>query len=194
MICPKCNIWLPDTAKFCSQCGMPRSGFRADGTGIPIPTAAEVRPSVPSTAAAQPSIPSLSPQIAQASGLRPGERAVQMWRAGQVERSTDPEESDSSVSVILLATDQRLIVLREKGLMNKTYKPHGAFEYREVASYDLTSMLRIKGLSIYTQGKWMRSRTDFNNLCEVDPVTLKAVAPFPVEQTRALLDGLMGRK
>jgi hypothetical protein len=184
MICPKCNLWLPDAAKFCSQCGMPRSGFRVDGAAAPRP------PAVPAPSA----VPSISPIVLQASGLRPGERAVQIWRAGQVERSSDPDEADSTTSVVLVATDQRLIVLREKGLMSKTYKFQVAFEYREIVSYDLTSMLRIKGLSIYAQGRLLRSRTEFVNLCEADPATLRPIAPLPVEQTRALLEGLMGRR
>ena len=119
---------------------------------------------------------------------------MQIWRAGQVERSSDPDEADSTTSVVLVATDQRLIVLREKGLMSKTYKFQVAFEYREIVSYDLTSMLRIKGLSIYAQGRLLRSRTEFVNLCEADPATLRPIAPLPVEQTRALLEGLMGRR
>lgn len=119
---------------------------------------------------------------------------MQLWRAGLVEPSTDPEDSDSTISTILLATDQRLIVLREKGLMNKTYRFHTAFEYRDIVSYDLTSMLRIKGLRVQTQGRLMKSRTDFTNLCEADPGTLRPLAPLPVEQTRALLETLIGRR
>jgi hypothetical protein len=132
--------------------------------------------------------------VLQSSGLRPGERTVQLWRAGLVEPSTDPEESDPTASVVLLATDQRLIVLREKGLMNRTYRFQAAFEYRDIVSYDLTSMLRIKGLRVHTQGRFMKNRTDFVNLCEADPATLRPLAPLPVEQTRALLDGLIGRR
>lgn len=184
MICPKCNLWLPDTAKFCSQCGLPRSGFRMDGAAAPpVP-----EPSMITNAALLP------PMLLQAAGLRPGERIMQVWRAGQVQTSNDPEESDTSVPVVLLATEQRLVVVREKGLMSKSYKPQASYEYREIVSYDLTSMLRVKGLNIYTQGRFMRSRTEYVNLCEADPATLRPVAPLPVERTRALLEGLIGRR
>ena len=55
-------------------------------------------------------------------------------------------------------------------------------------------MLRVKGLSIYTQGWFRRSRIELMNLCEVDPAALRPVAPLPAEQTRALLEGLIGRR
>lgn len=192
MICPRCNIWLPETAKFCSQCGMHRSGFRVDGAGIPAPSAAVAQPVVSPAGVARSSIPSLSPLITQASGFRPGERTIQVWRAGL--EHIDSEGETTARPVMLVATDQRLIMLQESGLLNKTYKYSGHFEYRDVTSYDLTSFLKIKGLKIHFLHGGRKMRTDYRNLTEVDPVTLKGVVPAPVEQTRALLDGLMGRR
>lgn len=192
MICPRCNIWLPETAKFCSQCGMPRSGFRADGAGIPAPSAAAAQPIASPASAARSSVSSLSPLITQASGFRPGERTIQVWRAGLEEK--DSEGDTIARPVLLVATDQRLIMLEESGLLNKTYKYAGHFEYRDVTSYEITSFLKIKGLKIFFMHRGRKMRTDYRNLTEVDPATLRAIVPVPVENTRALLDGLMGRR
>lgn len=136
----------------------------------------------------------LMPAVASVAMLRPNERTVQVWRAGSEKDSYDPEENEHgtfNLSGLLIATDQRLIFVQEKGLFSKSYKPLESMEYREIANWKLGQTLRIRSLQVdMVQGRH-RSKV-FNNLCEVDPMTLSVMQPWTMDQVKQLLGSLKG--
>lgn len=136
----------------------------------------------------------LMPQVASAAMLRPNERTMQVWRAGLEKDSYDPEENEHgtfNLNGVLIATDQRLIFVQEKGVFGKSYKPLESIEYREIANWRLGQTMRIRSLQVdVTQGRG-RSKV-FNNLSEVDPATLNVVAPWTLDQVKELLGRLKG--
>jgi hypothetical protein len=136
----------------------------------------------------------LMPQVASAAMLRPNERTMQVWRAGLEKDSYDPEENEHgtfNLNGVLIATDQRLIFVQEKGVFGKSYKPLESIEYREIANWRLGQTMRIRSLQVdVTQGR--DRRKVFNNLSEVDPATLNVVAPWTLDQVKELLGRLKG--
>jgi hypothetical protein len=136
----------------------------------------------------------LMPQVASAAMLRPNERTVQVWRAGLEKDSYDPEEGEHgtyNVNGLLIATDQRLIFLQEKGLFGKSYRPLESMEYREIANWRLGQTMRIRSLQVdVAQGRGRRMV--FNNLSEADPVSLNLMQPWTLEQVKQLLGSLKG--
>ncbi len=189
MICQRCKTWVPDKVNFCPNCGGPKDQFVQDGA-ISSP-AHTVSPPAP----AFPPIAVLSPLVLPVAGLRPGERVFQVWRAGLDQGySSDEDSTSNSMGGLLLATDQRLIFLQEKGVLSKSYKLKESLEWGQITGYKATSMLRIKGLEVQVPARFGTKRHQFDNLYEVDPQTLKPLAPWPVEQARALLDALAQRR
>lgn len=190
MICQSCKTWVPDTVNFCPNCGAPKDQFVQDGTlSSPAPAMA------PSPAPAFRVITTLSPLVLPEAGLRPGERVFQVWRAGLDQGySSDEDSTTNSMGGLLLATDQRLIFLQEKGMLNKSYRLKESLEWGQIAGYRATSMLRMKGLEVQVPARFGTKRHQFDNLYEVDPQTLKPLAPWPVEQARALLDALAQKR
>lgn len=134
----------------------------------------------------------LMPQVASAAMLRPNERAVQAWRAGLEQDSYDPEEGEHgtfNISGVLIATDQRLIFVQEKGVFSKSYRPLDSMEYREIVNWKLGQTMRIRSLQVeVAQGR--NRRKVFNNLSEVDPMTLNALTPWSLDQVKDLLGRL----
>lgn len=190
MICQRCKTWVPGNVNFCPNCGASKDQFVQDGT-VPalMPTVS------PSPAPAFQPIGALSPLVLPAAGLRPGERVFQVWRAGLDQGySSDEDSTSNSIGGLLLATDQRLIFLQEKGVLSKSYKPRESLEWGQMKGYRATSMLHIKGLEVQVPARIGTKRHQFDNLYEVDPQSLKPLAPWPVEQTRALLDALAQRR
>ncbi|HQQ25350.1 MAG TPA: PH domain-containing protein, partial [Methanomassiliicoccales archaeon] len=110
----------------------------------------------------------LMPQVASAAMLRPNERPVQVWRAGLEKDSYDPEENEHgtfNLNGVLIATDQRLVFVQEKGMFGKSYKPLESIEYREIANWRLGQTMRIRSLQVdVAQGR--DRRKVFNNLSE----------------------------
>ena len=141
---------------------------------------------------APPGVVMLMPQVASAAMLRPNERAVQAWRAGLERDSYDPEEGEHgtfNISGVLIATDQRLIFVQEKGVFGKSYKPLESIEYREIVNWKLGQTIRIKSLQVdVAQGR--NRRKVFNNLSEVDPMTLSVLTPWTLDQVKDLLGRL----
>lgn len=136
----------------------------------------------------------LMPQLASAAMLRPNERPAQVWRAGLEQDTYDPEEGGHgtfNVNGLLIATDQRLIFVQEKGVFGKSYRPLESMEYREIANWRLGQTMRIRSLQVdLAQGRGRRMV--FNNLSEVDPVNLNLVQPWTLDQVKQLLGGLKG--
>lgn len=135
----------------------------------------------------------LMPQVASVAMLRPNERAVQVWRAGLEKDYVNPEDKNEggtfNINGVLIATDQRLIFLQEKGLFGKSYKPLESMEYREIVNWRLGQTVKVRSLQVdVAQGR--DRRKVFNNLCEVDPATLNMVQPWSLDQVRQLLGGL----
>jgi hypothetical protein len=92
---------------------------------------------------------------------------------------------------VLIATDQRLIFVQEKGVFGKSYKPLESMEYREIVNWRLGQTMRIRSLQVdVAQGR--DRRRVFNNLSEVDPSTLNTVAPWTLDQVKELLGRLKG--
>jgi len=148
----------------------------------------------PSSALAFRPAGALSPLLLPTAGLRPGERVFQVWRAG-LDRgcSSDEESASNSIGGLLLATDQRLIFLQEKGMLGKSYRPMESREWGQMKGYKVTPMLHMKGLELEVPARIGTKCQRFDNLHEVDPQSLKPLAPWPVERTRALLDALAQR-
>ena len=129
MICPQCKTWVTGTVNFCSRCGTPKAMFLPDGAVAPLPRA-PVPPAPPSM--------TVAPAVQMALGLRPGERAIRMWRAGYVVPGRYYDEDDAipvMLSGILVASDQRLIFVQEKGLLNKSYQPMDSLELRQITGH-----------------------------------------------------------
>jgi len=134
----------------------------------------------------------LMPQLAAAAGLRPNERPVQLWRAG-LEMSyvgMDDEDLNHTLNGLLLATDQRLIYIQEKWLFGKSYRPCESIEYGQIAKWNVHRFMRVKNL-VVDMSVGRDRRKSFQNLYEVDPFTLNALAPWPAEQAQALLHNLI---
>ena len=134
----------------------------------------------------------LMPQIASAAALRPNERLVQVWRAGLETTIMDPEDgpSNTNLSGVLLATDQRLIFMQKKNILSSKYSITENLEYGNIASWKVRHLLRVKNLQIdLFQGR--DRQKVFNNLCEVDPGTLSALQPWTAENLHSLLQGLI---
>lgn len=136
----------------------------------------------------------LMPQVASAVMLRPNERAVQVWRAGLEKDSYDPEEGTHgtfNINGVLIATDQRLVFVQEKGVFGKSYRPLESVEYREIVDWKLGQTFRVRSLQVdVAQGR--DRRKVFNNLCEVDPMTLNVLTPWTQDQVKELLGRLKG--
>ena len=101
--------------------------------------------------AAPPSGVMLMPELASAAMLRPNEKAVQVWRAGLEQDHYDPEEGEHgtfNLNGVLIATDQRLIFVQEKGLFDKSYRALESIEYREIANWKLGQTIRVRSLRV----------------------------------------------
>ncbi|MHC1710354.1 MAG: hypothetical protein AB9819_08125 [Methanomassiliicoccales archaeon] len=157
----------------------------------PAPPAAP-QPYAPQPAGSPPGMVMLMPQVASAAMLRPNERAVQVWRAGLEQYQYDPEEGTHgtfNISGVLIATDQRLIFVQEKGVFGKSYKPLDSVDYREIINWKLGQTMRMKSLQVdVAQGR--DRRKVFNNLCEADPMTLSHLTPWTLDQVKDLLGRL----
>ena len=134
----------------------------------------------------------LMPQVASAAMLRPNERTAQVWRAGLEQDRYDPEEGEHgtfNIKGVLIATDQRLIFVQEKGVFGKSYRPLESVDYREIVNWKLGQTMRIRSLQVdVAQGR--DRRKVFNNLCEVDPMTLNTLPPWTQDQVKQLLGRL----
>ena len=134
----------------------------------------------------------LMPQVASAAMLRPNERTAQVWRAGLEQDHYDPEEGEHgtfNINGVLIATDQRLIFVQEKGVFGKSYRPLESIEYREIVNWKLGQTVRVRSLLVdVAQGR--DRRKVFNNIYEVDPMTLNNVPPWNQEQVKQLLGRL----
>jgi hypothetical protein len=128
-------------------------------------------------------------------GLQPGERAIRTWRAGLVVPGRYYDEDNSlpvMLSGILVASDQRLIFVQEKGLLNKSYQPMEAWELRQIVGHRITSLLKMKELEVELQDQRGPRKVRLSNLYEIDPFTLKAVQPATPDEARAFFGTLIG--
>lgn len=136
----------------------------------------------------------LAPAIEMVLGLRPGERPVRIWRAGYVlpNRSFDDEDASTPMTPgVLVATEQRLIFVREKGLLNKSYQPMDSIELGQITGHRITSLLRLKELEIDLRDQKGARQQRFSNLYEIDPVTLRPVQPSTPDEARAFFGSLI---
>lgn len=186
MICPQCKTWVAGTVNFCSRCGTPKAMFLPDGAVAPLPRA-PVPPAPPSM--------TVAPTVQMALGLRPGERAIRMWRAGYVVPGRYYDEDAAfpvCLSGILVASDQRLIFVQEKGLLNKSYQPMDSLELRQITGHRITSLLKMKELEVDLEDQKGRRKQRLSNLYEIDPLTLKPVQPSTPDEARAFFGSLIG--
>ena len=142
--------------------------------------------------AAPPSGVMLMPELASAAMLRPNEKAVQVWRAGLEQDHYDPEEGEHgtfNLNGVLIATDQRLIFVQEKGLFGKSYRALESIEYREIANWKLGQTIRVRSLRVDVAQGRDRHKV-FNNILEADPMTLNTLAPWTLDQVKQLLGRL----
>lgn len=185
MICPQCKTWVAGTVNFCPNCGTLKVNFLPDGYAAPLPPA----PPMPIHPA------SIAPAMLQALGLRLGERTVRVLRGGYVlpESSFDEDAPSAPMaSGILIVSDQRLIFVREKGLLNKSYHQMESIELRHITDHRLTSLLRLKELEVEAQDQRGRIKRRFSNLYEIDPLTLKPLQPSTPEEARVFFGTLFG--
>ncbi len=186
MICPQCKSGVADAINFCPNCGTPKAKFLPGGTFAPH------QPASPILAPVQ-----ISPAVLQALFLRPGERAVGVWRAGYVlpDRSFDDEEASTPMTPgILVASDQRLIFVQEKGILNKSYRPMDSMELRQITGHRITSLLRMKELEVELQDQKGRRKQRFSNLYEIDPLSLKPLRPSTPDEARSFFGNLIGAR
>ena len=137
----------------------------------------------------------IAPAVLMALGLRPGERAIRIWRAGYVvpDRHYDDDAAyPVMLPGILVASDQRLIFVQEKGLLNKNYHQMVSIELRQIIDHRLTSLLRLKELEIEVQDQRGRTKQRFSNLYEIDPLNLKPLQPSTPDEARAFFGALFG--
>ncbi len=134
----------------------------------------------------------IMPKLASAAVLRPNEMVAQVWRAGLEQDYVGMEEGESgkfNINGLLLATDQRLIFVQEKGLFDKSYKQLESIDYREIGNWKLSQVVRTRALQVdVTRGRLQRKV--FNNLLEADPMSLVAQAPQNLDYVKQLLGRL----
>ena len=137
---------------------------------------------------------SIMPQLASAAMLRPNERVAQVWRAGLEQDYVGMDDDDSGtykINGLLLATDQRLIFVQEKGMFGKSYVQLESVDYRDIRDWKLSQVMRIRSLRV-DAAHGRNPRKAFHNLYEVDPMTLSALAPQTLDQVKELLGRLKG--
>lgn len=78
-------------------------------------------------------------------------------------------------------------------MLGKSYRPMESRDWGQMKGYKVTPMLHMKGLEMQVPTRIGTTRHRLDNLHEVDPQSLKPLAPWPVERTRALLDALAQR-
>ncbi len=186
LICSNCNAVVTGTANFCPRCGAPKALFRSDGAVAPPPAA---------PASTAPPSMNIAPAVLMALGLRPGERAIRIWRAGYVVPDRHYDD-DSAYPVmlpgILVASDKRLIFVQEKGLMSKSYQPMVSLELRQITGHRITSLLKMKELEIELEDERGLRKQRLSNLYEIDPLTLKPLQPSTPDEARAFFGALFG--
>jgi hypothetical protein len=160
--------------------------FRPEGAVAPV-RAPPARPEPPQMVVA--------PAVLMALDLRPGESVARIWRAGYVlpDRSSEGEASTPMASGILVTTNQRLIFVHEKGVINKSYKLMDAMELHQITGQHITSLLRLKELEVEVQDQQALRKQRFSNLHEIDPFTLKPVPPSTPEEATDYFEKLIAR-
>ena len=96
---------------------------------------------------------------------------------------------DGRTRLVLIATDQRLIFVQEKGLFGKSYRALESIEYREIANWKLGQTIRVRSLRVDVAQGRDRHKV-FNNILEADPMTLNTLAPWTLDQVKQLLGRL----
>jgi len=91
---------------------------------------------------------------------------------------------------LLLATDQRLAFVEEKGIFSKTYMVRENIEFGQIYHWQLHRFMRMKTLQVDLMGGH-GGRKIFQNIYEVDPMTMRALNPLPAEQVQGLLETLI---
>ena len=132
------------------------------------------------------------PQLASAAMLRPNERVAQVWRAGLEQDYVGMDDNDSgtfNLNGLLIATDQRLIFVQEKGLFGKSYRQLESVDYRDIRDWKFSQVMRIRSLRV-DAAHGRNPRKAFHNLYEVDPMTLGALAPQTLDYVKELLGRL----
>ncbi|HRU11587.1 MAG TPA: hypothetical protein P5189_03410 [Methanomassiliicoccales archaeon] len=134
----------------------------------------------------------LDPGVASAAMLRPNERAVHAWRAGMERTGAvgDAAGGGSVVYGVLVATDQRLIFVQDRGTLADRYVLLESVEYGGIVDWRLSETTGVRALQVDSRdrGPW----GNFVNLYEVDPMTLRGIVPGPLEQLRRSLGALKG--
>jgi len=76
-------------------------------------------------------------------------------------------------------------------VFGKSYRPLESVEYREIVDWKLGQTFRVRSLQVdVAQGR--DRRKVFNNLSEVDPMTLNVLTPWTLDQVKELLGRLKG--
>ncbi|HUT27338.1 MAG TPA: hypothetical protein VMW85_04760 [Methanomassiliicoccales archaeon] len=137
-------------------------------------------------------LPALLPQIVMATALRPNERPMQIWRAGleMPNPNFNDDQRTPMMNGLLLATDQRLAFVEEKGIFSKTYMVRENIEFGQIYHWQLHRFMRMKTLQVDLMGGH-GGRKIFQNIYEVDPMTMRALNPLPAEQVQGLLETLI---
>jgi len=117
---------------------------------------------------------------------------MQIWRAGleMPNRNFDTDQRTPMLNGLLLATDQRLVFVEEKGIFSKTYTVRENIEFGQILHWQLHRFMRMKTLQVDLMGGH-NGRKIFQNIYEVDPMTMKVLNPLPAEQVQGLLETLI---
>ena len=126
----------------------------------------------------------------------PVECRVQVWRAGYEVPGRpvfDDESSNNYLNGILVATDQRVVFIEEKGALSRSYRLKEGIELSQVLAHKVSSFFRVKGLTLEFQAPGGKRAQSFANLYEVDPISLKPVQPQDATEVERLLGSLLRR-
>jgi hypothetical protein len=125
-----------------------------------------------------------------ASNFRFDEKPLGIWRAGYVQG-----EGGSAVtsSGFLVATDQRLIFILERGRLSKGFTFEHSVELDHITAYRLASMMQSKSLEVYVDDKVRPRLERYSNLSEVDPSSMKMGRTVSAEESREFFDRLLAR-
>ena len=114
----------------------------------------------------------LPSQIKDSIILKPNENAIRMLRALYSQKNPDPAQTGDLHSGFLLETNQRLIFLKEKGVLSKNYHPIIAIELEKISGCSITGGFNKK-LQINVPKEISALPPCFGSFREIDLPTLK---------------------
>lgn len=184
VFCGHCGAKIEGEYSFCPECGKSLNMPQA-----PLPFPPQNPP-----AYQQPMAPPLPGPLGSVLRLNPAESVLKLYRVNNI---GDPRQRDSEnptqYTGVLAITDQRLVFIVESGVFQKKYSMGEVIELDAIRLVDVSGIM-VKSLSVHHLRNNLTYRSGFEDITEVDPVSLRRTINISLYQAQQVINDALARR